>query len=170
MNRWHRLGCRSLCGVVALFFIAACAQFTPAPGINDSKNTFWSGRLALVVQSEPVQQLYGGFELQGSAQVGDLTLLSPLGNALAQVRWNARGAQLKQGAQVQEFDSLDQLMQQLTGAPVPVAALFGWLRGEEATVPGWQADLSRLADGRVNAQRTSPLPSADLRIVLDAKP
>ena len=126
--------------------------------------------MALVVQSEPVQQLYGGFELQGTAQAGNLTLLSPLGNALAQVRWNARGAQLQQGTQVQEFGSLDQLMQQLTGAAVPLGALFAWLRGEAATVPGWQVDLSRLEDGRVNAQRTSPLPGADLRIVLDAKP
>jgi outer membrane lipoprotein LolB len=45
--------------------------------------------------------------------------------------------------------------------------LFAWLRGEAATAPGWQADVSRHAEGRINAQRNDPAPPAQLRIVLE---
>ena len=45
------------------------------------------------------------------------------------------------------------------------AALFGWLRGREGDVPGWQADLSRQGEGRISARRSTPLPTAELRVV-----
>ena len=45
--------------------------------------------------------------------------------------------------------------------------LFGWLRGEPQAVPGWSADLSALAAGRLSARRLMPLPTAELRVILD---
>ncbi len=56
---------------------------------------------------------------------------------------------------------------ELTGAPIPVRALFAWLRGQPEPVQGWQADLTQLPSCRVNARREMPLPTAELRIVLD---
>ena len=50
---------------------------------------------------------------------------------------------------------------------LPVRALFGWLRGEAQSVPGWQPDLSQLDNGRLNARRLMPLPTAELRVILD---
>jgi outer membrane lipoprotein LolB len=32
-------------------------------------------------------------------------------------------------------------------------------------VPGWQADLTRQAEGRITARRSAPLPTAELRVV-----
>jgi outer membrane lipoprotein LolB len=54
-----------------------------------------------------------------------------------------------------------------TGSAIPVAALFDWLEGRNTAVPGWQADLSELGQGRLRAQRMQPPPAADLRVVLD---
>ncbi len=132
-----------------------------------STNAYWSGRLALQLQSEPPQQWSAGFELQGSAQEGELLLLSPIGTTLAHLRWTPQAARLEQGGQVTLGDSLSSLSERLQGTPLPVAALFEWLAGRQADAPGWQADLSGHAQGRLLAQRSQPAPAAVLRIVLD---
>ena len=46
-------------------------------------------------------------------------------------------------------------------------ALFAWLRGLPQAGEGWEADLSRLPDGRLLARRLAPPPAAELRVVLD---
>ena len=54
-----------------------------------------------------------------------------------------------------------------TGAPLPVASLFDWLAGKPTPVPGWEADVSQVAEGRLRARRTEPPPPADLRLVFE---
>ena len=54
-----------------------------------------------------------------------------------------------------------------TGAAIPIAALFDWLKGENTRLNGWSADLSGLDTGRIVATRTEPAPQTRLRIVLD---
>lgn len=107
-----------------------------------------------------------GFELRGNAQQGELSLFSPLGQTVALASWSPTGATLQQGEQRQQFASMAELTQQLTGAALPLAALFQWLRGQAAEVSGWSAVLSEHGDGRIEAQRHSPLPRAELRIRL----
>jgi outer membrane lipoprotein LolB len=46
-----------------------------------------------------------------------------------------------------------------------VAALFGWLRGDNPASAGWTADLSQQSQGRITARRESPLPTAELRLL-----
>jgi outer membrane lipoprotein LolB len=123
--------------------------------------------LAVQVHSTPPQSLTAGFELNGSSEVGELRLHSPLGTTLAIIRWRPGMAQLQRGSEWTEADSLNALSEQLLGTDVPVAALFNWLEGRSTEVPGWQVDMSRLTDGRLSAVRQSPLPSAELRLVLD---
>ena len=62
-------------------------------------NAYWSGRMAIEVLKEPPETLSAGFELQGSAQTGEMVLLSPIGTTLAVLKWSAQGAQLTQGQQ-----------------------------------------------------------------------
>jgi outer membrane lipoprotein LolB len=81
------------------------------------------------------------------------------------VVWSPAGAELRQGNQVTRRGSLDDLTAELSGAPLPITALFDWLRGQRATAAGWQADLSQHADGRITAHRESPAPRAELRLV-----
>lgn len=142
--------------------LAACAttQRPAQPGED-----VWSGRLALQIDSTPPQSFSAAFDLRGAPAAGELQLTSPLGNTLATVVWTPESAELRQGGRVTRRGSLDELTTELSGTVVPVAALFGWLRGEHGDVPGWQADLSRQADGRVTARRTAPLPTAELRVV-----
>lgn len=146
----------------ATILLAACAtpQRPAQPG-----ETVWSGRLALQVDSTPPESFSAAFDLRGAPAAGELQLTSPLGNTLATVIWTPASAELRQGGRVTRRGSLDELTSELSGAAVPVPALFGWLRGEQGDVPGWQADLSRVAEGRVTARRSSPLPAAELRIV-----
>ncbi|MBU3749521.1 MAG: outer membrane lipoprotein LolB, partial [Mycobacterium sp.] len=90
------------------------------------------------------------------AQQGSLHLYSPLGTTLAVLDWTASAAHLQQGHQQQRFDSLAALTEQATGAALPVSALFDWLQDSPTEVPGWQVDLSGLAQGTLSARRHHP--------------
>lgn len=152
------------CLVLGLVWLAGCAQ--PVKN-SDVEENLWSGRLALQIEDQASQSFSALFELRGSAQNGGLVLTSPLGNRLAQLDWNDGHAQLVTGSQeTRTSDSLDNLLHEATGTRIPVAALFSWLQGTQAAAPGWQADLSGIADGRLIARRTDPAPPAILRIAL----
>lgn len=146
--------------LLLLSLLGACASRGPrAPGS-------WSGRLALRVHSEPPQAFSAQFDLLGNPSAGELRLSSPLGQTLATVRWSGSGAELQRGNEVQRRGTLDELTRELTGAPLPVAALFDWLDGRNREASGWQADLSAQAEGRLTARREQPAPAAELRLVV----
>jgi outer membrane lipoprotein LolB len=123
--------------------------------------------LALQVDGSSTQSFSASFELKGSAEVGELTLFNPIGGTVARMVWQPGLAVLHAHGEERQFDSLVALVAQATGAPLPLAALFDWLHGSSTLVQGWQADLSRLADGRLVAVRSHPQPTATLHIVLD---
>ena len=152
---------------LATILVAGCASPARTRAVSDRENEVWSGRLALSVESEPPQAFSAAFALSGSAQAGELSLTSPLGQTLAVMQWRPGEALLRRGEEARRYDSLDALAQEATGTPLPVRALFGWLRGEPQAVPGWSADLSALGAGRLAARRLMPLPTAELRVVLD---
>lgn len=136
---------------------------TPA----DPQTGPWTGRLALQVQDQPGQSFSAAFSLKGQPASGELTLFTPLGGTAAVLQWAPGSATLNSNGQTQRFESVEALVAQATGSPIPVAALFDWLAGREAAVDGWRADLSQWAQGRLRAQRLQPPPAADLRVVLD---
>ncbi len=123
--------------------------------------------MSVQVQSAPPQTTSGSFELSGSPGNGALVLLTPLGNIAARVQWAPDSASITQGNQTRQADSLDALTQDLLGTSLPIAALFDWLNGMATQAQGWSADLADHADGKIVAHRTTPLPEASLRIVLD---
>lgn len=166
----------TLTAYFAILFIAGCAVNAPASGKKDVKNPSANdifnrqGRISLRVDSEPPQSLSGAFAIRGDAQVGDLSLNSPLGNTLAQLSWTPQYAELKAQSEVSRFDSTEALLLQVTGTTLPLAALFDWLAGKDTPVAGWQVDVSQLNNPdrpRLNAKRLEPLPVVDLRIVLE---
>lgn len=154
---WHVLG------MVALAFLAGCAQMRPASQQPDQ----WTGRLALRVESEQAQSFSAGFELKGNAGTGQLSLYSPLGGTLAQLAWEPGNARLRWEGKERQFDSLEALTKQATGTELPIASLFQWLAGENAGAAGWQADLGELRSGRLFAKRTVPAPVVEMRLVID---
>ena len=157
---------RFLC-VFFLMMVAACTQPPTLPAQALAERTTWSGRLALQVQDQAAQSFSAAFELQGNAQQGELVLISPLGNILAKIDWAPGQARLQTGGQTHESPSLDDLLQQNLGAPIPVLAFFSWLRGEQTTAAGWQADLSTIDQGRLVATRYTPAPRTTLRLAFE---
>lgn len=158
---------RSSVCIFFMFLLTACAQ---PPAISTqalAERTLWSGRLALQVEDQATQSFSAAFELQGNAQKGELVLLNPLGNVLAKIDWTPGHARLQTGGETRESASLDALLQQTTGTPIPVLAFFSWLRGEQTTAAGWQADLSTIEQGRLLATRYTPDPRTTLRIVFE---
>ena len=152
----------------ALALAAGCApQTRQQPQVQISERTAWSGRLALQVENQAAQSFSAGFELQGSAAQGELRLFTPLGGVLAQLDWAPGRARLQSSSEVRESDSLEELLAHTLGTPIPVTALFAWLKGMQTTASGWQADLSALDNGRLLATRYQPEPRAVLRVALD---
>jgi outer membrane lipoprotein LolB len=152
--------------MVCALLLTGCAHLNSSRQHTDP-STFWSGRLALQVDGSAAQSFSASFELKGSAEAGELTLFNPLGGTVARMLWQPGSATLHAHGEIRPFDSLETLVVQATGAPLPLAALFDWLRGRNTPVPGWQADLARLDDGRLTAVRSQPEPTATLRVVLD---
>lgn len=116
---------------------------------------------------DPVQAFAANFELLGSAEAGSLVLSTALGSTLARMQWDGVSATLQTAGEPQQFDSLESLVRHVTGTNLPVASLFGWLRGQQATAQEWEADLSQMDEGRLTARRTSTLEPAELKIILD---
>lgn len=143
-----------------------------------------SGRLGLQIGAQggtPARQWSAGFELRGSDEAGELDLTSPLGTVVAQARWRPGAAELIQGSERRVFDSLTALAWELLGEPVPLEALFDWLKGRpwarqphESTgngflQAGWAVDVSALAAGGLTARRAQQ-PTLTLRVRLDTMP
>ncbi len=168
---------------IAIFNIAGCANNTRLElpknlEENSSTEKFqikteFRGRLALRIDGEqsqelnPPQSFSGSFDLTGTAQTGALLLYSPLGSTVASLNWSPGTAQMDNGGTTRQFESLDAMVQSATGAKLPLAGLFSWLNGRNVDLPGWSADLSRWADGRITARRASPAPQLELRIILE---
>jgi outer membrane lipoprotein LolB len=121
--------------------------------------------LAIQVKDNPSQSFAASFELRGNAQAGELTLATPIGSTLAVLEWAPGSATLRRDGEIQQFDSVEDLVTRATGAAIPLAALFDWLRGIETPASGWRPDLSQLGQGRLAALRLQPPPEADLRVV-----
>ena len=156
-HRW--MGWLVLCAL----WLAGCAQPMPSAPVEENS---WTGRIALQIDGQASQSFSAMFELRGTAQAGGLVLLSPFGNRIAQLDWKDGHAQLVSGQDTRTSDSLDTLLQDVTGTRIPVTALFSWLKGTQASATGWQADLTGIADGRLTARRDDPQPTATLRIAL----
>ncbi|MEY3944135.1 MAG: Outer-rane lipoprotein LolB [Pseudomonadota bacterium] len=155
--------------LASVLWLSACSTPSLRPHATSTDITaFWSGRLALQVDSTPPQNLSASFELLGSAQQGELLLLSPLGNTLGRLRWQPGQAQLEQGDQHWQDRSVQALTEQLTGTTLPLEALFSWLKGQDHDAPGWQFDLSQFeSHHRIRAERLKPEPRTLLKLQLD---
>ena len=149
--------------MLCALWLAGCAQPMPSAPVEENS---WNGRIALQIDGQASQSFSAMFELRGTAQAGGLVLLSPFGNRIAQLDWKDGHAQLVSGQDTRTSDSLDTLLQDVTGTRIPVTALFSWLKGTQASATGWQADLTGIANGRLTARRDDPQPTATLRIAL----
>jgi outer membrane lipoprotein LolB len=154
-----------LLAAVCALLLAACA--TPPRPVVPEGTQVWTGRLALTVEGQREQSFSAGFELTGAPERGELRLTNPLGGTVAVLAWAPGSATLRSGGNTRQFESLEALAQEATGAPIPIAALFDWLAGKATPVAGWEADVTQVADGRLRARRVAPPPVADLRVAFE---
>lgn len=154
--------------LLTLFFVIGCA--TPQPGTVGAQLPSWSGRLSVRVDAAEAlasQSFSSAFDLQGDAQRGQLHFYTPLGSTAAAITWTPEQASLRSGNDSQSFSSIDALIAQVLGTPVPVAALFAWLAGEPTSPDGWQVDQSQWGSGKITARRSNPAPRAEIRVILE---
>ena len=173
LKRCPRLG-HLFAGLFLAWGLTSCAMFSkPTPTAQQAtlKQTgHWQGRISLRVLQPNPEHFSANFELYGSAETGELSIMSPLGTTLAVARWTPHNAQLLQGQKVQDFASVEALTLQLTGAALPLPALLAWLDVDGPALPGWQLNAESPASGRrVYAQRESPLPALQLTLLLDPR-
>lgn len=183
---------RAFALMAAFALLAGCASPQPA---GNGLALVAVGRLSLRVEASPArpsQSLSAAFEWRGDGERGELTLLSPLGTQLALARWSPGSATLTTPEGETRFETLDDLAERALGERVPLVAWSDWLAGRPwpgapsvpATAPGapgggavvpdragfeqlgWAVDLSRRAEGRIEARRSLP-PAVTVRIVLD---
>ena len=163
-----------LVGWVSLM-LAGCATPTTAPQslldnsaiTGSSPQPEWQGRISVQVQGDHPTSMSASFLLRGDPKNGTLNLYSPLGTTLGALQWTSQWVQLNDGANPQYFNSLAELTDKVTGAALPVEAIFGWLQGQQTQAPGWLADLSAASQGSLSARRIAPAPEVMLRIKLD---
>ena len=130
--------------------LGGCAWFKPPKNIP-----LWQGRIAIKDPVEPDNNLSAGFELQGNAAAGGLTLFNMLGLTLARMRWSEGFAELRAGEEGRTFESADAMLRASLGQNIPLEAVFGWLGGGSQTVAGWEVDRSRYAERRLRARKTA---------------
>lgn len=164
----HLLRVSLLCAVIA--FTTGCAQLFPKKASFDPKmaaslTAQWTGRMALRIEDQPSQSFSANFELEGTPAQGNLKLFSPLGNVLVELEWSPLGATLSASGRRDKYESLQVLVSQAHGSPLPVEALFDWLNGRQTLQTDWTVNLDQYPNGRVTAMRA--LPATELRIIFD---
>ena len=91
---------RQFLSLGSALLLAACAQPPLRTSAPEGERTRWSGRLSLRVDSDPVQSMTAGFDLRGTANIGELALYTPLGSTLARLVWTGADAQGRWAAKV----------------------------------------------------------------------
>ncbi len=126
--------------------------------------------MSVRVEASPslgAQAFASTFELQGGPSQGQLHFYTPLGSTAAAIDWTPQQARLQSGTETQYFKNIAELIERVLGTPVPVAALFAWLAGDQVSLDGWQVDQSQFDNGKITARRVSPSPGAEIRVVLE---
>ena len=163
--------------------LAACASVRP-PETGTAAEVL-SGRLSVRVDgvgSAAPRSMSAAFELEGGPAAGRFGLVTPLGTMVAQARWQPGQVVLATPQGETRYADLNALTRAMLGEPLPVAALFDWLRGRPwagaasvATVPpaetgfeqlGWSVSLARFDEAWVSARREQA-PVVTVRATLD---
>jgi outer membrane lipoprotein LolB len=160
--------------------LASCSTLNqPAQGPDDTL----SGRLSVQVDAHngaPARNVSAAFDLRGGPERGEMQLTSPLGTVMAQARWSPSDVVLKSSDGEKRFRDLPALADEVLGEPLPLGALFDWLRGRpwagapSSPLPtpgagfeqlGWTVALERRSEGWIVAHRSAP-PAVTVRAKL----
>ena len=149
--------------------LPGCSLFSSKARLSPlAKQGHWEGRLQLRILQEKPEQFSFNFDLQGSAEAGELTIYSPVGSTVAVASWTPSGAVLTEGNKQTQFESMEVLTMRLTGAALPLPTLMAWLNSNGPALEGWQITSEKLPRSRrIFAQRFQPSPPLQLTLLLD---
>lgn len=153
--------------------LPGCSVFSNTSKLTQlAQQGHWEGRLQLRILQDKPEQFSFNFDLQGTADNGELTIYSPLGSTVAVASWTPSGAVLTEGNKQNHFASMEDLTLQLTGAALPMPTLLAWLNRDGPALQGWQIKSEHLPQKsrRIFAQRLTPLPQLQLTLLLDLPP
>ena len=126
----------------------------------------FAGRLSVVIQTDPLQQMIADFELEGDASQGELRLFGPFGASLAVLQWDPSRAVLIEGERRRVVRSIDWLIERVTGAPLPVGLIFDWLLGRPVRSDDWEVAPRDRPNAPLRATRLQPLPRIELTLAI----
>lgn len=138
---------------------------SPAPSMRQ-----FAGRLALTIESDPTQHLAAEFELEGDEQTGELRLYGALVGLAAVLQWEPGRAVLIEGERRRVFQSVDWLIERVSGAPVPLSMVFALLNNQAIRSDDWWVEARNGPDDRIRAVRLQPMPRIELLMVLKKPP
>ena len=127
----------------------------------------FAGRVAVTIESEPVQFMSAEFELEGDANAGELRLYGPWVGLVAVLQWEPGRAVLIEGQRRRVVKSIDALIERVTGAPIPLSMVFDWLHHRPVPNPDWWVEARTSTQDRLRAIRLQPLPRIELTMVLN---
>lgn len=140
MNRYSRIF-MLLTGISGALLSSACSSLPPATANSAERlhsvsrsyqeTIHLSGKISVRYEhnSKP-QNLPGSFEWEQTGNSLQITLFSPVGQTIAKITQNERGALLEQeGKMPQQADNLDQLLADALRWPLPVSGMRDWLQG-----------------------------------------
>jgi outer membrane lipoprotein LolB len=202
------ISCSSLarCVLLALLpvWLAGCAMLeqaaAPAPGSSAAARPYHAvidigGRLTVRYQQNGAEQvLHGSFSWLQTPARSTVTLLSPLGQTMAQIEVTPALSTLTLAGQPpRSAADVDTLAAQALGWPLPVAGLRDWLQGYAldrdgrrivagspagnslTTTDGWQLSYAAWSEDteprprRIDLERNTPQAgNVALRIVIDS--
>lgn len=163
--------------VLLTLLLVSCAAPAPPGG-----GAPWlSGRLSVRVDATADRQannVAAAFDLRGNDRHGELRLATPLGNVIAEARWDAGGVLLATGQSHRRYADLDTLSREVLGEALPLRAFPEWLSGRPwSGAPstaradgfdqlGWHVSLARFGEGFLEATRAAP-PAVQVRVRLE---
>jgi len=169
----------------SLVALSGCSVLRRSPSAPDTLRL--GGRASIsvgAIGTRPAHREAFEFEWVSTAESGQLSLLGPLGQIVAQLSWTPQRAQLRQSGQTQDRIAAtpEDLSESVLGERLPVQVLGDWLQGRPwaqahaVATPegfeqlGWQIDVRRLRSDRQGSARRpgdDRQASATLRWVLD---
>ncbi|MBR7791539.1 outer membrane lipoprotein LolB [Undibacterium sp. FT147W] len=130
-----------LTGISGTLLSSACSSLPPATtnsaerlhsaSRNYQETIHLSGKISVRYEhNNKPQNLPGSFEWEQTGNSLQITLFSPVGQTIAKITQNERGALLEQeGKMPQQADNLDQLLADALRWPLPVSGMRDWLQG-----------------------------------------
>ena len=137
-----------LIGLIVL--LSGCALFRPAstpvapPSQPESAPFALNGRISINHQGK---RHSAGVRWTHQARSDEILLLTPLGQTVARIFYDAFAATLDQGGKRYQADDVEALMNQVLGWHLPLGGLRHWMLGKAA--PDTSAQIERDSQGRV---------------------